>query len=210
MKRRRIGLLTCEARKKNKRAKEQRAGFLPPAPSHPVLRDSGFLRAFRLRLQLRGSGGLSPPSRTFSSSFCGLQTGTTRNAPGCRTTWLCSEHWEEQEKRTWAAGGLSLSGFPSKSEASRGFLAGLLAYAVSGRPAFPSRSAGQWLFRPTQRNHSGGAALVSHQTSQFAERSRPANNAKNPSIIVELLLRVKMRVPRGKEILICGWAGIGG
>jgi hypothetical protein len=68
----------------------------------------------------------------------------------------------------------------------------------AGLPSHPGKP-GQWLYRPTQRNHSGGAALVSHQTSQFVERSRPANNAKNASIIVEVLLRVKMLLLRGRK-----------
>ena len=73
-----------------------------------------------------------------AARFCGLQTGTTRGASGCRTAWLSSENCGGREAKPTGARALSLSGLPSRSEASRGFLAGLLAYAVSGRP--PSHS----------------------------------------------------------------------
>ena len=180
MKRRRIGLLTCEVRE---RGGTMRASFRPRLP----IPFCGTVACCGRSTFAYSCGAVADFHRLpvhSAARFCGLQTGTTRGASGCRTAWLSSESCGEKKKRTHRYAGLSLSGPPSKSEASRGFLAGLLTYAVSGRPTFPfplMKASGeeQWLFRSTQRNHSGGAALASHQTSQFVERSRPPNNAKN-------------------------------
>ena len=113
-----------------------------PAPSHPGSSGQWSVASPSRHSQLRGSGGIAPPSRTFDSRL-NCQKQRTRR-------W-----WKGKSGCTTAVQSTTrLAGASLEAASSRGFLAGLLTPAFpEGTPSHPLRlrmkPPGQWLFVPS-------------------------------------------------------------